>query len=517
MRTNQVSTIAAAALLVLCIGGGSQAAEPFVIEAVDAETGRGVPLVELSTTNNLKFVTDSAGLAAITEPDLLGQTVHFQLRSHGYEFPADGFGIRGRRLKVRPGETAKLEMKRLNVAERLYRTTGTGIYRDTVLAGRTPPIAEPLLNAQITGQDSMQPVLYREKLYWFWGDTGQLRYPLGNFRMAGAVSRLPGAGGLDPSVGVNYEYFKGKDGFSRAMVDLEPREGVVWVDGVFTVPDSKGRERMLGHFSRRRGLETELEHGLVLYNDTTETFERFKTLEKSDRWRFPHGHPLKAREGDTEYFYFGIAEKNVRVKADWESVLDPAAYEAWTPLRDYSIPQRNKSHLARDAEGRVHWRWSHDAPPLTEEHIKHFWEEDQAEDFATRDCETGKPVRLHGGSIRWNEYRKKYVLIAVEIGGTSFLGEVWYGEAEQPTGPWERVRKIVTHERYSFYNPVHHPVFDQEGGRLIYFEGTYTREFSGNQEPTPRYDYNQVMYRLDLADPRLAAVREPQPTEPQRP
>ena len=48
---------------------------------------------------------------------------------------------------------------------------------------------------------------------------------------------------------------------------------------------------------------------------------------------------------------------------------------------------------------------------------------------------------------------------------------------------------------------------DQEGGRVIYFEGTYANTFSGNPEATPRYDYNQVMYRLDLDDPRLSAVR----------
>ena len=47
-------------------------------------------------------------------------------------------------------------------------------------------------------------------------------------------------------------------------------------------------------------------------------------------------------------------------------------------------------------------------------------------------------------------------------------------------------------------------MFDQEGGRIIYFEGTYTNSFSGNPFKTPRYDYNQMMYRLDLADPRLA-------------
>jgi len=36
------------------------------------------------------------------------------------------------------------------------------------------------------------------------------------------------------------------------------------------------------------------------------------------------------------------------------------------------------------------------------------------------------------------------------------------------------------------------------------FEGTYTSTFSGNKDPTPRYDYNQVMYQMDLADPGLA-------------
>ncbi|HEY3281595.1 MAG TPA: hypothetical protein VGN26_04925, partial [Armatimonadota bacterium] len=74
-----------------------------------------------------------------------------------------------------------------------------------------------------------------------------------------------------------------------------------------------------------------------------------------------------------------------------------------------------------------------------------------------------------------------------------------------PVGPWVYARKVVTHNKYSFYNPKQHPEFDEEGGRRIYFEGTYTFTFSGSEEAaTPRYDYNQMMYRLDLADPRLA-------------
>ncbi len=40
----------------------------FAIRVVDAETGRGVPLVELETVNHLRFYTDSNGTVAFREP-----------------------------------------------------------------------------------------------------------------------------------------------------------------------------------------------------------------------------------------------------------------------------------------------------------------------------------------------------------------------------------------------------------------------------------------------------------------
>ena len=42
---------------------------------------------------------------------------------------------------------------------------------------------------------------------------------------------------------------------------------------------------------------------------------------------------------------------------------------------------------------------------------------------------------------------------------------------------------------------------------MVYFEGTYTASFSDAKERTPRYDYNQIMYRLNLDDPRLAGAQ----------
>jgi hypothetical protein len=113
------------------------------------------------------------------------------------------------------------------------------------------------------------------------------------------------------------------------------------------------------------------------------------------------------------------------------------------------------------------------------------------------------PVEIHGSSVRWNAYRNKWVLIGVQKMGDSFLGEVWYAESDHLTGPWRKAKKIITHKQYSFYNPVHHAFFDQQDGKIIYFEGTYTKTFSGNDIATPYYDYNQMMYSLDLSQPAL--------------
>lgn len=110
-------------------------------------------------------------------------------------------------------------------------------------------------------------------------------------------------------------------------------------------------------------------------------------------------------------------------------------------------------------------------------------------------------VVLHNGSVRWNEYRKKWILLAGQLGGkSSLLGEVWYAEADAPTGPFSQAIKVVTHDKQTYYNVCHHAFLDRDGGRVIHFEGTYTNDFSGNPWKTPRYNYNQVLYRLDLGN-----------------
>ena len=52
--------------------GIALSAEPCCIEIIDDENGWPVPLVELRTINNQRFISDNAGVIAIDEPDLLG-------------------------------------------------------------------------------------------------------------------------------------------------------------------------------------------------------------------------------------------------------------------------------------------------------------------------------------------------------------------------------------------------------------------------------------------------------------
>jgi len=467
----------------------------FKIQVVDRQTGRGVPLVELRTTSNIRYCTDSNGIVAFYEPGLMDRDVFFFVESHGYEYPKDGFGFRGTRLKTSPGGSAVVKINRLNIAERLYRITGQGIYRDSLLIGHPVPLKNPVLNGQVMGQDSVYTCIYHGRLFWLWGDTNRPSYPLGHFATAGAFSDLPVAGGLDPSVGVNLEYFVDETGFSRPICRLKEK-GLIWLDGLLTVKDKQGAERMVAKHARMKDLGQAYERGLVVFNDATNSFE---PLVRSGPDFLPHtdsGHAFAVDVAGRKYYYFAVQfplSVRMRVLAEWDHVLDPNRYEVLTALSRPSFPRwiRAGELIGDDAT---------QMPSLIET-LKN-----EKKDVHLYDVTSGKKITPHGGSVYFNAWRNKWVMTTVQQAGEpSYLGEVWYAEADTPVGPWAYARKIVTHNKYTFYNPMHHPYFDQDGGRVIYFEGTYAHTFSGSaKNPTPRYDYNQIMYKLSLDDPRLA-------------
>lgn len=401
------------------------ASEYCVIRVVDDDTDRGVPLVELRLPNDVKYWTDSAGVAALDEPSLVGHDVFITVRGHGYEYPQDTFLGRGVNVRIDPGTIQEVRVRRTMAAELLYRLTGEGIYRDSVKAGFPVPADGTQTRALVLGQDTVSAALYRGRLFWVWGDTVGPAY--WNFSVSAATSDPS----QDPAVAVSYSYFTDGDGRVRPMLPLEG-EGLVWVEGLIPMVDPHGQERLLATYTRQDGLQFPEECGLALYDDQMQVFQPW--VEMPCRAEHTSSHPF-LHDG---YWYL---YPWLRVPDDWDAIQDASTWETRV----------------------VQW------PP--------------------------GPARP--SCVVWNEYRDRWILLLEDV------GDVYYAEAKEPEGPYGRAVKIIEHDEYNFYNVVTHAFFNKDGGREIYIEGTYTSAFSGATEKTPRYNYNQMMYRLQLDDQRL--------------
>ena len=118
-------------------------------------------------------------------------------------------------------------------------------------------------------------------------------------------------------------------------------------------------------------------------------------------------------------------------------------------------------------------------------------------------------VKPHSGSIAWNQHRQRWVTVFMQhFGKPSAFGELWYAESKSPFGPWGPAVKVLSHENYTFYNPRVHPELMPADSSVLLFEGTYTQQFANKPQVTPRYDYNQILYSLDLDDQRLRPSHE---------
>jgi hypothetical protein len=414
---------------------------PHVVQITDAATARPVPLIELKLPHEVKYWTDSAGVAAIREPAIQNQPVSIAILGHGYEFPGETFFGKGTAtITLKPGGRTNLKVRRTMIAERLYRLTGEGIYRDSIEVGLMKGSATT--PALVLGQDTAVATPYRGKLFWIWGDT--IGPAFWNFNVTAATSELPPRASRGQSP-IHYTYFTEKQdggGYkTKPMLPLPGKKGLVWIEGLFTVKQrlTDTEPKLLATYTLQQGLKPPDECGVAIFSDTKQVFEPW-FLYPCQRESHRSSHPIlhKAKEGK-EYWYL---YPWLRVPNDWDS------------LRDYSRWERREM-----------------TPPPS-------------------------PPGLRAASIAWNSYRQRFILLSERPQYAA--GEVWYSEALQPEGPYTPAVRIVHHNDYNFYNVVHHPFFDEQDGRIIYFEGTYTDAFSKAKEKTPRYNYNQILYRLDL-------------------
>jgi hypothetical protein len=438
----------------------ARAVEPCRIEVTEKGSGWPVPLIELRTTHNVRFVTDNAGVVAFDLPECMGRETWLHVSSHGYERAKDGFGYRGARITPQPGKTVKIEVNRTIIARRLGRITGGGIFAESQKLGRELDWRE----SGGFGSDSVQNAVHRGKLFWAWGDTTLARYPLGVFDMTSATTAVRPLDSFEPPLRLKFDYFTDATGLPRGVAKM-PGSGPTWLGGYTSLPDKTGAARLAANYVKIKGHLEAYEAGLCVWNDDSKNFERLRVLwTKTDAApkppAYPDGHPAPWKDSaGREWLLFGNPFPNLRCPATFEAWQDPAQWEPLPPQKELKSP-------------------------------------------------AGVTVKPHSGSIAWNAFRKRWVTVFVEFGGKpSFLGEVWYAEAAAPTGPWGTAVKVLSHDNYTFYNPRLHPEITPEGSPILIFEGSYTAEFANKPLPSPRHDYTQYLYRLDLDAPALAPAR----------
>jgi len=447
--------------LVFCLAATAFAAAPCRIEVVDKSCGWPVPLVELQTTHDVRFVTDNAGVIAFDLPELMGQETWFDLKGQGYEVKKDGFGYSGIRFTPQPGQVHRVEVERTTIVRRLGRITGGGLFGESQKLGAETSWRE----TGVLGQDSVQNAIYGGKLVWVWGDTTLARYPLGIFDSTGAITSPQPLASFEPPLRLPLDYFDNK-GAPKGLAKM-PGPGPTWISALTTLPDAQGREHLVASYVKDQGLVHIYRQGLAVWDDATESFKQLRQL-----WEETPAapHPPLAPDGHAVKWTDGAGKSWMLFCNPFPLMRCPATFEAWQDTNTWERLAPQKQLLA---------------------------------------AKTGEKVRPHTGSLAWNPWRKRWVSVFVQADGKpSTLGEVWYAEARSPTGPWGPAVKILSHDNYTFYNPSLHPEFTVENSPILIFEGTYTAEFARNPPKTPRYNYNQILYRLDLDDPRLLPAHE---------
>lgn len=437
------------------------AAEPCRIEVREKGSGWPVPLVELRTTGQIRLVTDNAGVIACDLPEVMGRETWFEVIGHGYGIKPDGFGLRGVRLTPRPGATLRVEVERTTIARRLGRLTGSGIFAESQKLGQEVEWQEQGLS----GCDSVLLATHQGRLFWAWGDSLVPHYGLGLYHSTSATTTLRPLASFEPPLRLRYDYFLDEKQRPRAVAKL-PGDGPTWLSGYVSLPDATGRAHLVATCVKIRNHLDVYEAGLCEWDEERAQFAPVRTVWKAadggKRPPMPDGHPALWQDpAGKAWVYFGNPLPRLRC---------PATYEAWCDSATWAVLEPQAT-LA-DAAG-------------------------------------GAAVQPHSGSIAWNECRHKWVTVFLQkFGKPSAFGELWYAEAAQPTGPWGAALKVLTHDNYTFYNPLLHPELTPPGSPILLFEGTYTAEFANHPQVTPRYNYNQMLYRLDLDDPALKPAQK---------
>jgi hypothetical protein len=343
------------------------------------------------------------------------------------------------------------------IARRLGRITGAGLFAESRKSGDGDAPAE----SGVFGCDSVQTTLHRGRRFWAWGDTILGHYPLGVFHATGAFTEPNPWPDPKPPIASPFVPLTDDRGRARAIATM-PGTGPTWLTGLVSLPDARGVPRMSATYVKVKPPLDVYEIGLCAWTEDSGQFDPVRVIwSRAEPKEKPPPHPQGHAASWTDpegrsWMLFGNPLPTLRCPPTFEAWSDPSQWEPLTP----------QSELAS--------------------------------------ADDGAKIIPHAGSIAWSAWRKRWITIFTQkFGSPSMLGEIWYAEADSPPGPWGPAVKVATHENYTFYNPRAHVEMSPPDSPILLFEGTYSAEFANHATPTPRHNYNQILYRLELDAPAL--------------
>jgi hypothetical protein len=268
----------------------------------------------------------------------------------------------------------------------------------------------------------------------------------------------------------------------------------VWIEGLFTVRDEQGRERLLATYTRQPGLDPPSERGVAVFDDVTKQFRVLAQMPLIGG-HIP-SHPFRVTAQGKDYWYLIPHE---RVPNEWKAITNPMSYESYTCLESGARFDKAKPRLERRGTGELVYGWK----PNTD-----WIGADEERELIARGLMKKRklsfPFSMRIPALR--PARRRAPLLGTLTGRN---GSCWGRRRVRFTTQRRTIQlgRGGLPRRLSVTRFVQHPFFDQEGGRVIYLEGTYTSSFSDAKQDTPRYNYNQIMYRVRLDDPRLEALK----------
>ncbi|MBM3825414.1 MAG: hypothetical protein FJ410_01625 [Verrucomicrobia bacterium] len=280
------------------------------------------------------------------------------------------------------------------------------------------------------------------------------------FGYAGVRTPLDAAPCDRPPLDFRYAHFtepKGGQTAPRGACRL-PGDGPTWTTGMVSLTDAKGWARLVAVAAKIRNFLKAYRHDAAEWDESKEEFRTTGTLwaKQGEDDAIPplrEGHPVRWTDGE--------GRRWVLFCNPFPTLRCPDSYEGWTDRSRWEVIRPPKSVPSAGSTA----------------------------------------MRPHTGSIAWHPWLKRWIAVFVERDGKpSALGEVWITQADSPLGPWGCAVKVATHDDHTFYNPRLLAEFFRAVSPVILFKGTYTATLSGNRRPTPRWDYNQVLYQADLSE-----------------